>query len=194
MTPGVMRFFPLGVNNGRLAYFHDAIARAEAHCRRGFHQFHVGPLIPMIVNVVGDLTKQNAAISENSVRFADERWVQVRETMAIPGERLQYQAEARIEILCLVFSLIRDVWRIVNNYVKASVLEGHPPVIGNDVRTETGVDVDAKNFSATSLPESSSIERRIKNRSGAPIRIELKHFFEQFTIRAVPNRGNRLIS
>jgi hypothetical protein len=61
----VVRDLPFRVDNRTLADLHDAIARCKTHRARRLDQLNVRPLVSVIMNVVGDLAKQETVWTEN---------------------------------------------------------------------------------------------------------------------------------
>ena len=59
LPAGVVRVFPFGVDNRTFTDLDDAIAGAEAGLSRSFDEVHVRPIVPVMMNVVGDLAEQN---------------------------------------------------------------------------------------------------------------------------------------
>lgn len=60
LSATVVRVFPFRVDNRTFAYLDNAIASAEAGLSRSFDEVHMCPIIPVMMNVVGDLTEQNS--------------------------------------------------------------------------------------------------------------------------------------
>jgi hypothetical protein len=74
---------PLWINNRTLSDFNDAVTRGEADFPGCIYQLDVGPLIPMMVDVIGDLAKQHALRLQDSIRFSHEWRECVRERVAV---------------------------------------------------------------------------------------------------------------
>lgn len=72
LAPSVVSRPPLRVDNRPAANFDDAITRAETHllCSQG--QIDMGPLIAMIMDIVGDLAEQDPLGFEDPIRFAEK--------------------------------------------------------------------------------------------------------------------------
>ena len=77
LAPAVVGDLPLRVNDGPFADFDDAIASAEADSFGGMYKVDVGPLVPMVVNIVGDLGEQNAVRLKHAICFPSKGWVKV---------------------------------------------------------------------------------------------------------------------
>src|ERR1043166_3070075 len=107
LPPRVMSLLPLRIDDRPFANLDDAItwAKTRFHCRT--HQLDVGPLVAVVVNVVGDLAEEHALCSEHAVRFPDKRRVEMREVVAVLSGGLQDQAESRVEVFRLVAPLVR---------------------------------------------------------------------------------------
>ncbi len=59
LTPGMVGSLPLGVNDRSLPDLNDAIAWAKANPIRRLDQIDVSPLIPVVMDVVANLSKEN---------------------------------------------------------------------------------------------------------------------------------------
>ena len=60
LSPGMVGFFPPGVNDRPLSDFNDAVARLKADGDSCQNYLHMGPLITVIMNIVGNLAEENA--------------------------------------------------------------------------------------------------------------------------------------
>jgi len=58
----MVRNLPLRIDNRRLPHLNDTIARGEARLSAGAYKINVRPLIPVIMDVIGDLAEQDAFI------------------------------------------------------------------------------------------------------------------------------------
>jgi hypothetical protein len=144
-------------------------------------------LEPVPVNVVCDFAKQNAVLAKDTVRFANEGRVKVREVVAVFQGRLEDQPKASIEILLLILALIGNVRWIIDNHVKAFILERHLAIIGNDVREEFLVNIDAYYLALTALPKATDIDCSVKYQLWPLLRVKSKHALQEFGIRALPD-------
>jgi len=59
LPAGVVRVLPFGIDNRTFTDLDDAIARPEAGLSRSFDEVDMRPIIPVMMNVVGDLAEQN---------------------------------------------------------------------------------------------------------------------------------------
>ncbi len=75
--------FPLRVYDWPLSDFDDAVTRGQASFPRSVDEIYVCPLIAMVVNVIRELTKQDAFWFQHAVSFAHEGWERVRERIVI---------------------------------------------------------------------------------------------------------------
>lgn len=73
----MMRLFPLRVDDRPFPELYNAIAGAKPHLRRSEHNFEVRPLVPMVVDVIGDLAKEDALGLQNTVGLAQEGWIEM---------------------------------------------------------------------------------------------------------------------
>ena len=71
------------------------------------------------------------------------------------------EAKSRIEVLGFIFALIRNMWRIVNYYIKCSRGKWHFCVIGYDLWSMLFLNVDSNYWTIAICPESAAIDRRI---------------------------------
>lgn len=117
LTPGVVGRSPLWVDYRALTHLDDEVTWVEANLSRSQRQIDVGPLIAMVMDIVGDFAEQDTFGFKDPVRLTEKVGICVRKVVPTFFWRLKYQPEADIKVLLLVFPLIRDVWRVVNNYV-----------------------------------------------------------------------------
>jgi len=73
LPPGVVSRLPLRVDDWALADLHDAVTRHEARLACGVYQLDVGPLVTVVVHVVGDLAEQYAFFLQYAIGFTHER-------------------------------------------------------------------------------------------------------------------------
>ena len=134
LPPRMVSLFPFGVYNRPFSHFDDAIAGFES-CHSGrLNKLHMRPLVTVIVNVVGDLAEENAFRLQDSKSLFNEWRICVREAVAQFLRGTITETKAGVKILGFVFSLIRDMRRIINDHVKRAVREGHSRVIRNNGR------------------------------------------------------------
>ena len=83
LSPAMMRDFPTRVDNWSGTSLYYAITSSETRTYRSLNQFNVRPLILVMMYVIRDLAEENAFRNQGSVRLAHERWIKVREGIAI---------------------------------------------------------------------------------------------------------------
>src|SRR5437016_10395431 len=72
-TPAVVGHLPLGVDNGPLADFNNAIARHEARIFGSLDELDMRPLIALVVDVIRDLCEKKPLIPQHAMSFFDKR-------------------------------------------------------------------------------------------------------------------------
>ena len=60
LAPGVVGFFPAGVDDRSFSDFNDAVARLKADLGGRQNYFHMGPLVAVMMDIVGNLAQKNA--------------------------------------------------------------------------------------------------------------------------------------
>ena len=123
LTPAVMSSLPLGINDGTLANLNNAITWQKASSARRVNEFDVCPLIAMMVNIIADLAKEQPLGLKGPVRFFQEWWKRMRKRIVVLFRRPDNKSESPIKILSFVLSLVWNMGRIVNDYVKAAGFE-----------------------------------------------------------------------
>jgi hypothetical protein len=103
------------------------------------------------------------------------------------GRGCHDEPEPLVEILSLILALIRDVWRVVDDYVKRSIGKWHVVVIANDIRLMLRINVHAGHGPRTPDPESSAIDRSVKDSPRCLVWVEPKHFLKKLGVSAVPD-------
>ncbi|MBI4479436.1 MAG: hypothetical protein HY651_05395 [Acidobacteria bacterium] len=157
LSPRMVSLFPLGIYDRPFSHFDDAIAGFES-CRSGrLNKLHMRPLVAVIVYVVSNLAKENAFWLQDSESLFNKWRVGVRKAVAQFLRGTIAEPEASVKILGFVFSLIRDMGRIINDHVKRAVTEGHSRVIRNNGRLVLQLDVQAYDASLAAAPESASV-------------------------------------
>lgn len=73
LAPTVVGGLPFGVDNGALSNLYDAVARQELGFPRGANQLDVGPLIAVMVHVVGNLAKEHSLWFQHPVSLPQKR-------------------------------------------------------------------------------------------------------------------------
>src|SRR3712207_5308365 len=88
----------------------------------------VCPLSAMIMDIVADLTEEDAPRLEDPVGFRREGRTEMGE--AVPGLRpgLQHEPKACVEVLLLVPALVRHVRGVVDDHIHALGRERHAGV------------------------------------------------------------------
>ena len=123
LTPAVMSSLPLGINDGPLANLNNAITWQKASSARRVNEFDVCPLIAMMVNIIADLAEEQPLGLKDPVRFFQEWWKRMRKRIVVLFRRPDNKSESPIKILSFVLSLVWNMGRIVNDYVKAAGFE-----------------------------------------------------------------------
>lgn len=157
MAAGVVCFFPARIGDRPLANLDNAIASGESHGNSRLNQHDMGPLEPVPMNIVSDLAKENSFPAQDAIGLLHKRRIEMAEVVTLFERRFQNQAKAGVEILGAVASLVRDVRWIVDDRVKAAVLEGHAHVVADDGGTVPGIDVQADDLPSASFPETTGI-------------------------------------
>lgn len=106
LPSGVVGDFPSWVDNRAFSYFDYAITSLKTNAARCLHKVDMSPLVPMVVDVVGDFAEQNAFGLQNPVGFLHEGRISVGESVAILFWRAMTQSKARVEVLLFVTSLV----------------------------------------------------------------------------------------
>jgi hypothetical protein len=142
---------PLRVNDGPLANLDNAITGNKSGLPCSVQQFHVCPLVPVVVNVVRYLTHQNALRAQDAKSLPEERWKGVRKRIPVLFRGAHYKPKALVEILSLVLPLIGDMRRVVKDDVEVLVRGKHIRVVADHIRVEARVNVhpDDPAFAAT---------------------------------------------
>ena len=152
------------------------------------------PLVAVPVDVVGNLRQQNPLPPQDPERLKRERRVHEIEVVALLFRRLQRQAEAGIEVLGAVLALVRDMRRIVDDHVKAGILERHVRIVANHVGLVRRVDVHADDLPLQPPPETAPVDGGVENVHGGLARVEVQHLVEQFGIVAKPDGRKRVVA
>lgn len=88
------------------------------------------------------------------------------------------QAEARIEVLLVISSLVRHMGWIVDYHVKHLIPKGHHHVVSNYRRPMSNRYVEPHNFSLSPAPEPPSVNCGVQYSLWLAVRIEVKHAFQ----------------
>jgi hypothetical protein len=132
----------------------------------------------MIVDVIGDLTKEHPLRLENAKRLTEKGWIKMRQVVTILRRRLENEPEPNIEILRPIGSLVWDMWRVVDHRVEGTVCKRLPPIVSDDVGAEVRIDVETDHRAFAARPESSCISGGIQNPFGTPSRVKVEHALE----------------
>jgi hypothetical protein len=73
----MMRGGPLGVHNGSFPNLDYTVASAKSSLHCGLCQLNVGPLIPVVVDIVRDLAEEYAIVTQDAQSFLNEGGVKV---------------------------------------------------------------------------------------------------------------------
>ena len=117
-TPAVVGYLPLGVDDGPLSDFNNAVAWHEACVFRGLHEFHVRPLIAVVVDVIRNLGEKKPLIPQHAMSFFDKRGKGVRESVSFFLGRFYAKPKPSVEVLQFISALVWDVWRVVNDDIE----------------------------------------------------------------------------
>jgi len=60
LSPGMVGFFPAGVDDRPLSNFNDAVARLKPDCGGSQNYFYMSPLITVMMNIVRNFAEENA--------------------------------------------------------------------------------------------------------------------------------------
>ena len=123
MASAVVGLLPLRIDDRTSPNFDDAVAGPKARVNGSLDQLNVRPLVLVMVDIISNLAEQNPLVFQDAVSFSDERGVGMGEGVALFLRGFSAQPEALMKILLLVSPLVWDVRRIVNHYVKKTVLE-----------------------------------------------------------------------
>jgi hypothetical protein len=110
---------PSGIYDGPFSYLDNTVAWEKTNVLSSFNQLNMGPLIAVMVYIVGDFAKQETFGPQNPIGLLKEGRKSVRKRIAVLFWGAEYKTESRVKILRLVPSLIRNVWGVVDNYVEA---------------------------------------------------------------------------
>src|SRR5271155_826475 len=83
LPPCMVSRLPLRVDDWAFAYFHDAVARHEARLACGTYQLDVGPLVTVMVHIIGDLAEQYALLPQYAIGFTYERRERVSKRVVV---------------------------------------------------------------------------------------------------------------
>ena len=144
---------PSRINDRTLADLDNAVTGTEPNSGRGLDKIDVRPLILMVVDIIGDLTKQDALGTKHPECFSRKGRIEMREVIAVLFRRAEPEPEARVKVLLLVPPLIRDVWRVVYDYIKGCVFERHRSIVGDNGRAVAPRYVQPNNFTFAAAPE-----------------------------------------
>ena len=175
LASAVMRNRPLRVNDWRFANLDDAVARTKARRCSGLGKFHVRPLILMIVNVVRNLAEQNPVGPQDTHRFVNEQRVEIGEGIAVLLRGAPSEPKPGIEVLLLVFALIRNMGWIIDNYIKSASPKWHQHVVANDRWAMGRRYVHPNDLAFGSSPKPSTIDRSVKYALWFAVRVEIEH-------------------
>jgi len=193
LPPAVMGYLPFRIDNRTLADFDDAITSTKAHHPRGLNEIDVRPLILVVVDVVGDLAKQNAFSLQNPICFLDERRECVAEAVPLLFRRSNHKPKPGVEILEIVFALVRNMGRVINNHVDAASPERHRRIVSDDAGFVLTGNVHADDAALAATPESTTIHGRVQDTPRGCARVERKKPFQKFRIIACPYRRERAV-
>ena len=145
----------------------------------------------MVVNVIGDLAKQDALGFQHAVGFLDERRVGVGKSVALLLRGSKAQAESRVEVLGLVSSLVGDVRRVVNDHIEENGAERHFGIVTDHGRAVGWFDIHADDGTLAASPEAAAVHRRVQYSLWTFAGIEAEQFFQEFGVFSCPHRGQR---
>lgn len=164
MSPtGVMSNLPLWVYNRSFPYLDYAITRRKSGFLTGADQINMGPLIAMVVNVIGYLAQQESIRDQHSPCLCHERRVCVSECVPILFGRASPQPKSGVEVFGTIASLIRDMRWIVNNYVELAGPKRHGRVVCTNFRPVSGIDIQPDNRPGCAPPKSTAVDRSVQN-------------------------------
>ena len=75
--------FPFWINNWPFANFYDAITRRQARFPCGVNELNVGPLVPVVMNVIRNLAEQDTFGLQHPVSFLNEGRECVRKRVVV---------------------------------------------------------------------------------------------------------------
>lgn len=163
LASAMVRILPSGVNDRSLAHLDDAVTGTEAHRACRLDKLKVGPLVPVMVDVIGYLAQQYSFGFQDAIGFFYEGWVRVGECISVFLCGPEHQPKTRIEVLRNVSTLVRNVRRIVYNHVEGAVTERHAGVITDNRWPMPCLDVHPNNRARTSPPESAPVDCCVEN-------------------------------
>src|SRR5215831_7533354 len=73
LAPAMVGIFPLRINDGSLPHLHNAVARQKANFPGSIQDLNVRPLIPVMMDVVCDLTEKYSLRPQYPVSLSQER-------------------------------------------------------------------------------------------------------------------------
>jgi len=83
LASGMVGDLPFGIDDRTLADLYDTVAGAEPNRTRCLDEIHVSPLVLVVVDVVADLTHQDAFGFQDVVGFPQERRISVGERISV---------------------------------------------------------------------------------------------------------------
>ena len=175
LASGVVRRLPLRVDDRPFANLHYTVTGHEPYFACSIDQFDVCPLVPVVVNVVGDLAEKNAFFLQYAMRATHEWWERVREGVMIFLRGAQYQTKARIEVFLIVPTLIRNVRRVVHDHIETPVPKWHCCVVAHQARPMPRFDIQSDDRPRAVPPEAPSVNGRIENSPRLSARVEFEH-------------------
>ena len=183
----VMSGLPFRVDDWAFADLHDAVARHEAHFARGTNQFDVRPLVHVVMHIIGDLAEQDTFFLQYAMSLTHEGREGVSKRVMVLFGGTHCETESGTKVFFLVLSLVRDVWRIVYDYVKGCIPKRHCCVISYEAGMVTRVNVYADNGTLAASPKPPSVNSGIENFVGPLAGVKVKQSLDQFGVFPKPN-------
>ena len=98
LPPTVMSDLPSRVYDRPLANLDNAVASSEPNLLSGLNKLYVRPLVPVIMNVVGNLGEEDPLISQDPKSFANKPRIGVSKGVTVLFRRTGTEAEARLKV------------------------------------------------------------------------------------------------
>jgi len=133
------------------------------------------PLIPVMMNIVRDLAKQDPLRPQYPVSLSQERWKRVGKSIVILLRGTDDESKAFVEVFGLVLSLVRNVRRIVHNHIKATGPERHISIVTHNIRMTLRVDIETSNWPLSASPKPAAVDCCIQYLLGRTPRVEVQH-------------------
>jgi hypothetical protein len=118
-----MSDLPLRVNNRTTSDLDDEIAWAESGGYSCQMQVDMGPMGPMIMDIVGHFAEEDPVLSQYTKGFTGEWRVQVLKIVLSAGVRFEDQPKPCGKVLDSISAIVRKMRWIIYDHIKELVAE-----------------------------------------------------------------------